>query len=296
MPTHPLPPDGLAELVDAYANTMQAILELGITCHAADFERPTQCEGWTVKDHISHVVGIENALIGGVDPEVDVPDYPWLRHDMGRYMEQAVELRRARTGVEVVNELKRVLPRRLRALREPGLTVDTVVPSPGGRGESTLGDQLRIRLIDIWVHEQDLREALGRPGNLDSAGAAEFVTRILAAFPGRAAKADLPAGASVIIESTGPVLAREGVRITPTADGSLRAEPLFSGTAHVDEKDDSTGELIIVPPGSITSIRLTTEALTRRGAGRVATADLRYSVEGDEDFARRVLDQLAITP
>lgn len=295
MPTRPLPPEGLEELVAAYAGTIQAVLDLGLTCRPEDFDLPTQCPGWTVKDQISHVVGLESGFVSGEFTETDVPDHPWIRHDFGRFVEQAVEERRPRSGHEVVQELAHVLPRRLRALRDPETTLDTAVV-PALRGLDTIGKQLPVRIIDIWCHEQDLREALGRPGNLDSPAAATFVTQVLNAFPRRAAKADLTPGTSVIIECTGPVLAREGIRITPTSDGSLRAEPLFSGHAHVDETDDSTGELIIVPPGSITTIRLTTDALTRRGAGRVSTADLRYTVEGDEAIAARVLDRLAITP
>lgn len=294
MPTRPLPPEGLPELVEAYANTAQAVLDLGMTCRPEDFELPTQCPGWTVKDQIAHVAGVEARLAGVQDPPVEVPDHPWLRHDMARSMQEAIEVRRTRSGGEVVGELKHILPRRLRALRDPELTLDTAVPGPFG--PTTVGDLLPMRVIDIWVHEQDLREALGRPGNLDSPGAAEFTTRILSAFPGRAARAGLPAGATVILECTGPVVAREGVRITPKADGSIWGESLFSGQAHVDETDDSTGEIIVVPPGTVTTIRLSTESLCRRGAGRVPTAELRYSVEGDEAVAAKVLDNLVITP
>lgn len=262
MPTRPLPPEGFDELVTAYGATAQAVLDLGLTCRPDDFDLPTQLPGWTVKDQFAHVAG----LAAGDD----------------------------RSGHEVVQELAHVLPRRMRALQEPELTLDSPIPAVVG-GTGTVGAELARQLIDIWCREQDLREALDRPGSLDSPAAAAFVTAVLDAFPSRAADAGLEPGTSVIIESTGPVLAREGARITPSPDGSLRAEPLFSGHAHIDETDDSTGELIIVPPGSVTTIRLTTEALTRRGAGRVPTAELRYSVDGDADIAARVLDRLSIT-
>jgi len=45
----------------------------------------------------------------------------------------------------------------------------------------------------------------------------------------------------------------------------------------------------------VTSIRLTTDALTRRAAGRRTTDEIHYTVSGDEDIARRVLDALVIT-
>jgi len=261
MPTRTLPPESLDELVEAYGATAQSVLDLGLTCRPDDFDLPTQHNGRTVKQQIAHVAGLP------ADED--------------------------RTGHDVVQELSHVLPRRMRALRDPQLTLEGPTPDVLG-GAGSLGTTLHRQIIDTWCLEQDLREALDRPGNLDSAAAAAVVTAVLADFPAQAAGAGLAPGTSVIIECTGPVLAREGVRITPSPDGSLRGEPLFSGQAHVDETDDSTGEVIVVPPGSITTIRLTTEALTRRGAGRVPTADLRYSVVGDEDIATAVLDRLAI--
>lgn len=248
-------------MVTSYGATAQAVLDLAQTCRPEQFALPTQHEGRTVLDQIAQVAGV---------PPGEV-----------------------RVGHEVVQQLAHALPRRMRALREPGLTLDSPTPEALG-GAGTLGTVLPLRIIDTWCLEQDLREALDRPGSLDSPAAAAAVTAILAAFPAQAEGAGLDAGTSVIIECTGPVLAREGVRITPSPNGSLRAEALFSGQAHVDETDDTTGEIIIVPPGSITTIRLTTEALTRRGAGRVPTTLLRYSVDGDEDIAARVLDRLAI--
>ena len=48
---------------------------------------------------------------------------------------------------------------------------------------TTLGDLLRLRIFDTWCHEQDIREALGRPGNPDSPAAAVFVSQVLDALP-----------------------------------------------------------------------------------------------------------------
>ncbi|TWP37953.1 maleylpyruvate isomerase family mycothiol-dependent enzyme [Leekyejoonella antrihumi] len=289
---HPQPPEDLTGLVDGFASTLQAVLEIGMTCHDDDFGRATQCPGWTVKDQISHVVGLELAMQGERAPQVPVPDYDWLRSEVGHAVEPAVELRRSRSGSHVVAELAALLPARLEALRGPELRLDTQVDGPFGRTD--LGSLLRMRTIDVWCHEQDLRQALDRPGNLDTAGAAFFCERILMAFPGRAARrAGLEVGTVVIIESTGPVLAREGVRIIEGADGKPYAESLFSGVSHEAPATSAVAPEIVE---SATSIRLSTDALTRRGAGRVPTQELHYTVDGDEDVARKVLDALVITP
>ncbi|MDF8262777.1 maleylpyruvate isomerase family mycothiol-dependent enzyme [Luteipulveratus flavus] len=285
MAMHPPAPTQLPELVEAWKQTTQAVIDLATTASDAELARETTCPGWTVKDHIAHVAGLETRLDGHVDPDVEVPDYPWLRHDTGRFMERAVEVRRSWTGAEVVAELTRVIARRAETLQDPELTDDT--PLPGPTGPRPALSLLTLRTMDIWCHEQDIRDAMGRPGDLDSPAAALFVMKVLEAFPeGALADADLPVGTAVIVESTGPVLAREGMRVVEGEDGTPVAEPLFSGT--VDGLDHSAEH--------VTTIRMTTEGLARAGAGRYPVDELRYSVEGDEEVARRVLEALVIVP
>ncbi len=283
MATHPAAPAELSELIEAYSNTVQAVIDLGLTCHDDDFAKPTQCPGWTVKDQFAHVVGLEAALGGEPAPEVEANDHPWDKNDFGKFMETHVEARRGTPGADVVAELQQVFPERLAHFQQLLADPEQEIDGPFGRRPVT--DHLFTRVIDIWCHEQDIREALDRPGNLDSPGAAAFTQQVLSAVAPRAVKqAKLPVGTTVIIEATGPVQARGGVRIVDR-DGAPYGEALFTGEPH-----DAGVE------GDVTTIRLTTEALTRRGAGRVPTADLRYQVEGDEAVATALLDALAITP
>lgn len=278
---HPATPTDLGELIEAYCNTGQAVLDLGMTCHEEDFDKATQCPGWTVKDQIAHVVGLEDAFNGGEHPDIDVPDHPWLRSDFGRFMETHVEQRRSLPGPQVVAEWQELFPQRVAALHELLADPEEMVDTPVGPRRPA--DLVSLRTVDIWCHEQDIRTALNRPGNLDSPGAALFSARLFAALPIVAAKAGLPIGTTVIIETTGPVQARGGVRIIER-DGKPYGEELFSGDSHRDSEEP------------ITTIRLTTEAFTRRGAGRIPTAELRYHAEGDEQTARTVLDAMAVTP
>ena len=57
---------------------------------------------------------------------------------------------------------------------------------------------------------------------------------------------------------------------------------------------DETGPIPAI--GKTTSIQLSTEAFTRRAAGRRSVEDLHYTVIGDEQVAADVLEQLACTP
>ena len=101
MPMHPAAPEDLHGLVEAFAGTAQAVVDLTFNLRDADLAKPTACPGWTVKDQVSHVASIESALLGRPDPQVDVPAYDWIKNDIGRHMENGVELRRHRSGKDV---------------------------------------------------------------------------------------------------------------------------------------------------------------------------------------------------
>lgn len=287
MPLHPAPPTDLPGIVQAFAQTAQAVLDLGSSCKPSDFDRPTECPGWSVKDQISHVVGLESFLEGAQPPDIDVSHLPHVRNETGRFMETWVEARRGLSGEEVVGELESILPRRLAHLRDPGLQPETIIDTPFGPRPALRA--VTLRAIDVWCHEQDLRVALGRPGNLDSPAAALTVQGVLDALPIIVArKAQVPEGHVVIIDCTGPVVARDGVRVVEGPDGRLFGEPLFTG--------GRSGQDPAMPQGPRTSITLSTEALTRRSAGRRSVDALHYTVAGDEALARSVLEQLPVTP
>lgn len=287
MPLHPAPPTDLPGIVQAFAQTAQAVLDLGSSCKPSDFDRPTECPGWSVKDQISHVVGLESFLEGAQPPDIDVSHLPHVRNETGRFMETWVEARRGLSGEEIVGELESILPRRLAHLRDPGLQPETIIDTPFGPRPALRA--VTLRAIDVWCHEQDLRVALGRPGNLDSPAAALTVQGVLDALPVIVArKAQVPEGHVVIIDCTGPVVARDGVRVVEGPDGRLFGEPLFTG--------GRSGQDPAMPQGPRTSITLSTEALTRRSAGRRSVDALHYTVAGDEALARSVLEQLPVTP
>lgn len=281
MPLHPAAPDDYHGLVEAYAHSLQAIIDLGSSCRDEDFDRPTDCPGWTVKDQISHVVGLEDWLAGGEVPQVEVPDYEHVRNEMGGFVEKAVEARRGMRGEDVVEELEDVVAQRLAALRAPGLDLDSVVAGSFGPGPAR--DTLPVRILDVWTHEQDIREALGRPGNLDSPAASVVLDLLFRALPRIVARdAGIEPGNAVIIDVTGPAMGRAGARVEEV-DGRRRGFPLFTGEQHEH------------PEVTTTTIVLSTQAVARRLAGRGSLEDIHYSVAGDEDIARRVLEALPLT-
>lgn len=169
---------------------------------------------------------------------------------------------------KVVEELRTVADRRIRGLTEHP---DTVAA-------------LRADVIEAWVAEQDVRQALGRPGDLDSGGAALTMDAIIQALPDVVLRrAGIKPGNAVILDVTGPVVGRAGVLVEADESGTPQALELFSGVAH-----EGTAEV------ATTSIVLSTDALTRRAAGRVGVDELHYTVHGDEDVARRVLEHIVV--
>jgi uncharacterized protein (TIGR03083 family) len=79
-------------------------------------------------------------------------------------------------------------------------------------------DFLQLRAFDCWVHEQDMRRAINRPGHRDGPVAARALQRMVAALPyvvGRKVRA--PEGATIVFRlhgegTTTPAVVMEGRR------------------------------------------------------------------------------------
>jgi uncharacterized protein (TIGR03083 family) len=281
MPLHPSPPDDLGGLLDALEQTTQAIVDLGWACREEDFDRPTEFPGWTVKHHISYVVAAGKAFSS-------LRLEPALAEQRRAQFDQLVALevltRQEWAGRSVVSELADFHVERMNQLRESGLELDSDVSYFFGPG-ATFSNQLHQRIIDTWVHEQDIRTALDSPGDLDSPAAAVFTSAILDALPRLAARAaGIEPGRAIVLDVTGPVLARGGVRVIHGEDGRPYGDALFSG----QDRPEGDEQL------DVTTVHLTTEALTRRAAGRRTTDEIHFTVTGDEDGARHLLDALVM--
>ena len=167
MPVHPPAPSDLGAVVDAYAQTVSSVIDLGRTMRPGDEELPTDCPGWTVLDQVAHVASTEAMVAGEPEPDVDVSHHAHVRHAFGERIEKYVESRRGRELEEVLDELEERLEERLRVYHSGPEWADSGVAGPFG--ETTRVRCSSVRVFDIWIHEQDIREALRRPGGLDTA-------------------------------------------------------------------------------------------------------------------------------
>lgn len=167
--------------LDAMHDAVDGFVDVVATLQDADWPRPTGCPGWTVQDVVAHVVGLEDVLTGGPEPEVEIPDeLAHVTNDVSRYTERHVHVRRDRRPDELVDELGVVIGRRREQLAGD---LDTVVPSFLG-GEQPLARSIGRRAFDIFSHEQDIRRAVGRPGHLDGPAGATCLRRILRGLAG----------------------------------------------------------------------------------------------------------------
>jgi uncharacterized protein (TIGR03083 family) len=282
MPLHPPPPAEFPELVDAWAQSVRNVIDLGRTLRPDDAAKPTDCRGWSVFDQVAHVVSTEAMVAGDAVPDVDVSGYDHVRHEFGERVERYLESRRGRDLEDVLDELEWRLDERLAVYRADD--VDPAATVPGPFGPTSLADLLAIRTFDVWMHEQDIREALGRPGGLDTPAASLSVSTLFRSFPRIVARdAGVEPGNAVVLELTGPVVGRAGARVEEQ-HGAARGIALFTGEA--EEHPDVV----------TTTLTMSTAVAMRLAGGRRDPADLPVTVLGDDDVASRVLGAMTITP
>ncbi|WP_441251288.1 maleylpyruvate isomerase family mycothiol-dependent enzyme [Kitasatospora sp. McL0602] len=263
--------------IDAWTHSVESMSELLAPLPEDSWNRATECPGWSVRDVVSHVIAVESELLGDPRPIHSLPrDLLHITGDFARYMELPVDKRRCHTSPEITSELEYTVIRRSRALRNAKYEAGDLVRWPGGPAarEIPYADMLRLRVFDVWVHEQDLRRALGLPGNLDSAAAVIARDHLLLALPKVVAKlAGAPAGSSVAFDVTGPLEFLRTVRVDD------------SGRATVDSA------VTLAPDVQLT---LDWETYLRLACGRGRPGPVK--VDGDQELAARILANFAVTP
>ncbi|MFJ8147608.1 maleylpyruvate isomerase family mycothiol-dependent enzyme [Streptomyces sp. NPDC096094] len=267
----------LQPYADAWTHSIEAISELVQPLVEAEWNRRTPCPGWSVRDVVSHVLGLDSEMLGDPRPIHTLPrDLFHVTNDHQRYMEMQVDVRRHHTAPEMTSELEYMIIRRNRQLRNESRDPGTKVRGPLGT-ELTLGEAMRRHAFDVWAHEQDLRTALGRPGNLDSPGAHVARDVLLDELPGVVAeRADAPRSSAVVFDVHGPVEFLRTIRVDIQGRGTLETAPAL---------------------GPAATLTLDWETYVRLACGRVtpeAAAD-RIKTEGDQDLTAAILRNFTVT-
>jgi len=269
----------ISALVEACSTTINDISVLASALDDDQWAAQSPCPGWTVGDIVAHVVAVERQLAGDV-LESHEPDWSTLPHvradEFSRFMEVGVDARRGSTRADVIDELVDVIPRRTDQLQRIGVDPDALVAGPAG-SQVPLGRIMRMRVFDLWIHDQDIRAAINQPGHDASSGAHV---------------------SAEILVSTLPMLWGKKVGAQPGQSLNLHITGAISFECTVAMGDD--GRANFVDAASVPTAMISTDWLTyvALGAGRVTYDEVqgRVTISGDRDLALRTLELANIAP
>ena len=278
-------PDGAA-LRTRFQARFEALDQLGASLTDREWYAPSAVTAWSVLDVYAHLIGAESALEGYELPycRVDVAGLDHVTNRQGVENETWIESLSHLKPPALLDRFRRITTARLRTIAAlPATALEAPADSP--LGPVTLRRQLQIRLFDLWMHEQDVREGLGRPGNPAGTGAEdaldEVVRRLGPALAGRVA---VPDGTTVWIDLTGPLERR--LQLVAGA-GQWRV-------TGADRPDPAGGHR----PQPAARITLSSSLFLRLAGGRIDVLSPRLGAidfDGDLDLATAVATGLTVT-
>jgi uncharacterized protein (TIGR03083 family) len=261
--------DLLPIYVQAWREAADDVRALGATLSDTDWERPSDCPGWRARDVLAHLVDIEELLAAEEPPaKRDVPMNEWTK--------LGVDQRRDVPPARLLTELGDAVDRRHAYLRA------NPPADPTGQPPRTPADQpwnwdtlLRNRAIDLWVHDQDIRRAVDRPGGFDLGGAQVTTTSFGLGMP-------------YVI----------GKKVRPTAGTTVAWDIDGSHPAQYAVEMTESGRAVALPQTPAEpSVRLgmDTETFVVLAAGRRTPDAVEVRISGDAGLAARVLDSMVLT-
>ena len=278
MAEHPEPAPATSvtdPVIDMLETEWTSISDLAHSLDESDWSRPTDCPGWSVQDQLSHLSAFEGQLLGREVPDHSPPDAAHAKNPIGVANEKVVDYRRSWPPGQVLAEFDEATEARvvaLRAMTQADLDADSWTPMGPGRYR----DLLAIRLFDAWTHEQDMRRATARPGNLAGPIARHSLGRCTMAMGfvvGK--KAAAPEGSTVVFDIGDP---------TP----EVLSIGVIEGRAKTLDQ---------VPDSPTVRLSMAFETFVCLGLGRWAPAtvlsDALVVFDGDEALGRRVVDNMA---
>jgi uncharacterized protein (TIGR03083 family) len=260
-----------AQTTEALLHELAAFDALAEGLDDQQWKLPTALPGWDVQANVVHVLGTEAMLLGEPSPpiEVDPSSLPHVRNDIGAFNEAWVISMAERTPQEVLDGLRERFGRRrsaLASMTDEEWEAESFTPA----GPDTYGRFMRIRVMDIWMHEQDIREAVGTPGNVSGPAVELALDEIQAALGFVVGKrAGVPSGSSVTFDLTG--------------DGGRQV--------HVDVRERAAIVEALPGPATVT-LSMPLLVFSRLAGGRSADTSA-VTISGDDALGAQVLANLA---
>ncbi len=259
------------EAVNSFARVLEKV-------PAEQWSTPTDLPGWDVHAVAAHTAHLEALLSGRPHDDVEVVDAPHARGMLGEFTEQGVLARRTDTPDALISEIHEAATARHTTLLSDPPT-DPAAPAPGVFGAMgwPIERLLRNRPLDVWMHEQDVRRAVGLPGNLESPPATHTITYLMESFPLVVAKrAAAPAGTTARLSVAG----QDPVYVVVDDDGR----------GNVIDQSDARAQNPSV------ALAMDASTFVVLAGGRATAAPEAVEASGDADLAARILAAMAVTP
>ncbi len=265
----------LSGYVDIWWRAVDDFITLLEEVPAEEWTTPTDLAGWDVRAVASHTAHLESILSGQPEETAEVGEPAHVTSLMGVYTEIGVVNRRDSSPDQIINELRSVTTARHTALLADPPTDGSAKPEVIFGGVPWDWEKLlRNRPLDIWMHEQDVRRAVGRPGNLDTPPAQHTADYLLESFGfvlGK--KVGAPSGTVAVLEVEG------------------------SAPAAFTVNDSGRGaELPEAPANPDVIVRMDRESFIVCSGGRRDADPGRITIEGDPALGQRIIANLATTP
>ncbi|WP_460695643.1 maleylpyruvate isomerase family mycothiol-dependent enzyme [Nocardia thraciensis] len=265
--TRPLFPRERRELIDLLGSLAPA-----------EWAQPTVCPGWAVRDVAAHIL---NDYLRRISGSRDGHGGAVFADD------ETLPAYLARTNDEFVRAMRQCSPRTMiDLLLHLGPQLDavwaatdlassaTLNVSWAGPGPSPAWLDIARDYTEYWVHQQQIRDAVSRPGADEAALLHPVLATFLHALPVALHDRIRPAGTSVLFEITGPA----GGRWAAVSDGSaweLTAAPTSDPDASVRMDPDTVWRL------------------ASRGIG-IDAARRRSTLDGDHELTTAATTLLAV--
>jgi uncharacterized protein (TIGR03083 family) len=265
----------LAELVETWRQAIAEFVALARELPEDQWHLPTDLDGWSVKDNVAHTAHLEAVLAGAPEETVPVDEAPHIRDLAGFYTEQGVLSRRDRDMASLADEIETAAAARHAALQaDPPTDGAAAHPKTPGDVPWSNARLLSNRPLDVWMHEQDIRRATGRPGGFDS-----------------------PAARHTIVSFGGALPMVVGKRVAPRVGTTVQVDVPDAGQSWTVTIGDDGRAAVVAPVDSPTvRITLAAEDFIVLAGGRRGVDATSPKIEGDAALGQAVLANLAVTP
>jgi uncharacterized protein (TIGR03083 family) len=183
-----------------------ALLDLLVNLPAEDWDRPTRCEGWSVKDVADHILGGDLANLSRRRDGYR-RDEPARDQDLVSFLNESNDI-----WMQAARRLSPRLVCELLGAYGPPLfdyfaSLDLTAMGPAvfwaGPQAAPVWLDVARQYTECWHHQQHIRDAVGRPGQTEPRFLYPVLSTFAFALPVALRHADAPNGSSVHLHISG---------------------------------------------------------------------------------------------